>query len=62
VAGVCGMVSGAGAGRVRAKFLKLLRVWGGCKFCGCGAGADTKFQIAQVSNGYISSHNYIKNI
>jgi len=38
-----------GAGRVRAKFLKLLRVWGGFKFCGCGAGADTKFQPAQDS-------------
>jgi len=56
------MVSGAGAGRVRAKFLKLLRVWGGFEFCGYGASVDTKFKIAQVSNGYISSHNYIKNI
>jgi len=37
------------AGRARAKFLKLLRVRGGFKFCGCGAGADRKFQPAQDS-------------
>ena len=42
----------AGAGRERAKFLKLLRVRGGFIFCWCGAGADTKFQPAQDSNAY----------
>jgi len=35
-AGACGIVSRAGARRVRAKLLKLLRVWGEFKFCGCG--------------------------
>jgi len=34
--------------RMWAKFLKFLR--GGFKFCGCGAGADTKFQPAQDSS------------
>jgi len=44
------------AGRVRvrsvgerAKFIKLLRVRGGFKFCGCGVGAGKKFQPAQDS-------------
>jgi len=38
--GSCGLeVFGCGAGEAR--LLKLLR--GGFKFCGCGAGADTKF-------------------
>ena len=48
------MVCGAGwkctgVGRVRARFLKSLRVRGGFKFCRCGAGADKKFQPAQDS-------------
>ena len=46
---------GWSAGRVRAKFLKLLWVRGGFKFYGCGAGADTKFQPAQDSTTYRST-------
>ena len=42
-----GVVCGAGAGRERARFLKFLRMRGAFKFCGCGAGADKKFQPAQ---------------
>jgi len=38
------------AGRVRPKFLKLLRVRGRFKLCRCGAGADTKFQPVQDSS------------
>jgi len=43
----CGM--GWCARRERAKFLKLLWVRGGFKFCGCGEEADKKFQPAQDS-------------
>jgi len=43
---------GWSAGRVRAKFLKLLRVQDRFKFCGCGAGVDTKFQPTQDSIGH----------
>ena len=39
----------AGAGLERVRFLKFLRVRGGFKFCGCGAGADKKLQPAQDS-------------
>jgi len=51
------MVWGAGAGQKRAgrertRFLKLMRVRGGFKFC--GAGADKKFQPAQDSTMYLS--------
>jgi len=52
---VCGAGAGwkcAGARRERAKFLKFLPVWGGFKLCGCGAGADKKFQPAQDSTAY----------
>ena len=38
---------------VRARFLKFLQVWGGLKFCGCGVGADKKFQPTQDSNIYM---------
>ena len=34
---------GAGVGRERARFLKLIRVRGGFKFCGCKAGAGKNF-------------------
>jgi len=44
---------GAGAGCV-GKFLKLLWVRDGFKFCWCRAGADTKFQPMQDSSAYIS--------
>ena len=46
---------GWSVGRVWAKFLKLLRVRGGFKFCGCGAGVDTKFQPAKDSTRHISN-------
>jgi len=39
----------AGAGWERTTFL-FLRVRGGFKFCGCGPGADKKFQPAQDSS------------
>jgi len=48
-----------GTERVRAKFLKLLRVRGEFKFC--GAGADTKFQPAQDST--VHARNWhVKNV
>jgi len=44
---------GWSAGRERARFLKLMRVRGGFKSCGYGAGADTKLQPAQDSTIYL---------
>jgi len=50
----CGVKRGLrwSAGQVRAKFLKLMQVRGGFKFCGCGVRAYTKFQSVQDSSRY----------
>ena len=47
--GVCGLEV-CGCERQQARFLKLMWVQGGFKFCGCTAGADKKFQPAQDSS------------
>jgi len=47
----------AGTGRKRARFLKLLQVLRGFKFCGCGAEADKNFNPAQDSMAYNAFHS-----
>jgi len=52
------MVCGAGAGKISQTHAGVAR--GGFKFCGCEAGADTKFQPAQDSSLQTSSKIKVK--